>query len=240
VNVDTLLAAMPGLDRAKATSYLPLMEAAMCEHQITNEMRARMWLAQVGHESLSLRYMEEIASGAAYEGRKDLGNIYPGDGVKYKGRGPIQLTGRANYTAAGSALGLDLVNHPELASNPDTGFRVSAWWWLTHGLNPMSDTGDVTAATRRINGGYNGLSDRQSRYAAAQRLGSKVIPDCVPAAAAAAKPKPQPQYHVAVGAMSDGRQELFVEQPSGEVLHRWNQQDGSWSGWSSLGTPGKG
>ena len=237
MNVDTLLASMPGLDRATATRYLPLMEAAMCESGITNEMRARMWLAQVGHESVSLRYMEEIASGAAYEGRSDLGNTQPGDGVKYKGRGPIQLTGRANYTAAGNALGLDLVNHPELASNPDTGFRVSAWWWLTHGLNPISDTGDVSAATRRINGGYNGLSDRQSRYARARGLGAKVIPACGPAAPP--KPKPAPQAHVAVTAMKDGRQELFVEQPSGEVLHRWVKQDGSWSGWSSLGTPGK-
>jgi predicted chitinase len=235
MNVDTLLAAMPGLDRATATRYLPLMEAAMCEHKITNDSRAKMWLAQVGHESVSLRYMEEIASGAAYEGRKDLGNIYPGDGVKYKGRGPIQLTGRANYTAAGQALGLDLVNHPELASNPDTGFRVSAWWWLTHGLNEISDTNDVMAATRRINGGYNGLSDREARYARVKAL-PRVTPDCVPAVA---KPAAQPpKGDIAVAEMKDGRLEVFVETSAGEVLHRWNTTGGAWSGWSSLGTPG--
>lgn len=235
MNVDTLMSAMPGLDRATATSYLPLMEAAMREHKITTEARARMWLAQVGHESLSLRYMEEIASGAAYEGRKDLGNTQPGDGVKYKGRGPIQLTGRANYTSAASALGLDLVNRPELASQPAIGFRVSAWWWLTHGLNEISDTGDVIAATRRINGGLNGLSDRQSRYDRARSLGSKVIPGGAPAPAA----PPASRESVAVGEMKDGRFEVFVESDSGEVLHRWNTTGGAWSGWSSLGTPGK-
>lgn len=239
MNVDTLLAAMPGLDRATATRYLPLMEAAMCESGITTEMRARMWLAQVGHESVSLRYMEEIASGAAYEGRTDLGNTHAGDGVRYKGRGPIQLTGRANYTAAGNALGLDLVNHPEFASNPATGFRVSAWWWRTHGLNEISDTGDVLAATRRINGGYNGLDDRQARYARVKALGSKVVPNCGPPPKPPAPKIKENKDNVVVG-IRDGRHTVFVQLASGEVKHRWTMPGGRWSKWSSLGTPGKG
>ena len=189
MNVDTLLAAMPGLSRPLATEYLPLMEAAMREFQITSEARARMWLAQVGHESVSLRYFEEIASGAAYEGRRDLGNTQPGDGRRFKGRGPIQLTGRSNYTIAGRALGLDLVGRPELAAQPRHAFRVSAWWWQTHGLNQISDTGDVVAATRRINGGLNGLADRQARYIRIRALGARVIPG---AAAPAATPTPAP------------------------------------------------
>ena len=176
MNVDTLIQAMPGLDHDTARKYLPFMEQAMNEFQINNPARAQMWLAQVGHESGSLRYMEEIASGAAYEGRKDLGNTQPGDGRKYKGRGPIQLTGRANYAAAGKALNLDLINNPQLAAEPRNAFRVSAWWWWQHGLNPIADRRDVTGATRRINGGYNGLTDRQSRYHEATALGNAVLP----------------------------------------------------------------
>jgi predicted chitinase len=175
VNVDTLLAAMPGLSRNDATRYLPLMEAAMAEYQITSEMRSRMWLAQVGHESLSLKYFEEIASGAAYEGRKDLGNTQPGDGEKYKGRGPIQITGRYNYDESGRKLKLPLIDQPKMAADPPHAFRVSAEWWKSHGLNEISDTGDVVAATKRINGGTNGLSDRQSRYELARKLGPAVI-----------------------------------------------------------------
>jgi predicted chitinase len=175
VNVDTLLATMPGLSRKDAERYLPLMEAAMRENDVTNEMRARMWLAQVGHESGSLVYFEELASGAAYEGRADLGNTQPGDGKKYKGRGPIQVTGRSNYTNAGNGLRLPLVDKPEMAADPTHAFRVSGWWWKANGLNPISDTGDVVAATKRINGGTNGLSDRQSRYELARKQGSKVI-----------------------------------------------------------------
>lgn len=176
MNVDTLLAAMPGLDRATATAYLPHNDRAMVEFGITNEKRAWMWLAQTGHESLSLRYLEEIASGAAYEGRKDLGNTQPGDGVKYKGRGPIQITGRANYTKAAGALGVDLVNRPQLAAEPQYAFRVSGWWWAAHGLNAIADTGSVRDATKRINGGYNGLADREDRYARCKRLGSAALP----------------------------------------------------------------
>ncbi len=180
MDVATLVAAMPGLTTAKATEYLTPMEAAMAEFGITSELRSRMWLAQVGHESLSLRYFEEIASGAAYEGRKDLGNTQPGDGVRFKGRGPIQLTGRANYTTAGNALKLPLVTNPPMAADPKYAFRISAWWWEAHGLNPISDAADVTAATRRINGGLNGLADRQSRYDRARALGKAVIPGAPP------------------------------------------------------------
>ena len=186
MNVDTLCTAMPGLSRPLATQYLPPMEAAMREFGITNVHRCRMWLAQVGHESVSLRYFEEIASGQAYEGRADLGNTQPGDGKRFKGRGPIQLTGRANYTAAGKALGLPLVANPAMAAQPAHAFRVSAWWWNAHGLNPISDRDDVQAATRRINGGLNGLADRTARYNRIKPLGNAVL------VGGAAAPPPAP------------------------------------------------
>lgn len=235
MNVDTLLAAMPGLTRTLANGYLPPMEIAQREHQITSELRSRMWLAQVGHESLSLRYFEEIASGAAYEGRNDLGNTQPGDGMKYKGRGPIQVTGRYNYTAAAQALGLDLVNRPELAADPEHAFRVSAWWWATHGLNEISDTADVVAATRRINGGLNGLDDRQTRYARCKGLGAKVVVD----AGAGSKP-PTEEEIVSVSAVVNGAGALhvFVEAKNGSIWYTWQRKgETSWQGGKAGAAP---
>jgi predicted chitinase len=176
MNVATLVRVMPGLTTAKAQAYLGPMEAAMRERGITTRARAAMWLAQVGHESVSLRYFEEIASGRAYCGRRDLGNTQPGDGPRFKGRGPIQLTGRFNYTKAAAALNLPLVAQPTLAAQPKYAFRVSAWWWWQAGLNAISDTRSVLAATKRINGGTNGLADRQARYTRCWALGNAVLP----------------------------------------------------------------
>lgn len=213
MNVDTLLAAMPGLARSTATSYLPFMEAAQREFGVTNQLRCYMWLAQVGHESASLKYMEEIASGAAYEGRLDLGNTQPGDGVRFKGRGPIQLTGRANYTAAGNALNLPLVSNPPMAAQPQYAFRVSAWWWWSHGLNAISDTGDVVAATRRINGGTNGLADRQSRYTKCRGLGAAVLPGEV-----TPSPPPEPEDKEMIISSTPSGKGYIVVKPDGAVF----------------------
>jgi predicted chitinase len=174
MDIATFTSAMPGLSESKARAYLGPMEAAMREYQITSEMRSAMWLAQVGHESVSLVYFEEIASGAAYEGRRDLGNTQPGDGVRFKGRGPIQLTGRSNYANAGNALHLPLVSNPPMAADPRYAFRISAWWWGNHGLNSYADRGDVLGATRVINGGTNGLDNRRSRYNHIRTLGARV------------------------------------------------------------------
>lgn len=99
-----------------------------------------------------------------YGYRKRLGNIHPGDGAKYIGRGFIQLTGRANYQAAGAALNLDLVNHPELAESPEVAARVAVWFWQTRRIGALARAGDVTETTFRINGGKIGLHDRARRY----------------------------------------------------------------------------
>ncbi|MEW6735838.1 MAG: glycoside hydrolase family 19 protein, partial [Acidobacteriota bacterium] len=104
------------------------------------------------------------ADGAAYEGRLDLGNIKPGDGRRYKGRGPIQLTGRSNYRAAGQALGIDLESNPERAADLDVGFRIAGWYWRTRGLNEFADQGNFDEITRRINGGLNGKASRDAYY----------------------------------------------------------------------------
>jgi predicted chitinase len=177
MNARTLQRAMPGLPTDNAREYAPLVNTAMREGRITTRARAAAFLAQLGHESGSLRWMEELASGAAYEGRLDLGNTQPGDGRRYKGRGPIQLTGRANYRAAGKALGLPLEDNPKMAARPAVGFRTAVWYWTTRGLNPLADRGDFKGITRRINGGYNGLSDREHRHGICLALGPSILPE---------------------------------------------------------------
>ena len=175
----------------------------MSQYGIDTPLRAAHFLAQAGHESAHFRTLYEYASGAAYEGRKDLGNIYKGDGVRYKGRGIFQLTGRANYRAYGSILGLDLENNPELAADPETSVRVACEYWKQKGLNGWADRDDVNEITRRINGGYNGLQDRKNALARAKAiLGASAFSapakpsppiEAIPDAPIAATP-PEPWY----------------------------------------------
>jgi len=151
-------------------NYLDDLNKAMVEAEINTPLRVAAFLAQLAHESGEFRYMEELASGEAYEGRKDLGNTQKGDGKRYKGRGPIQLTGRSNYRLAGAALHLDLEGLPELAATPAVGFRVAGWYWTTHGCNALADAGNFLGITKKINGGTNGLSDREKYYKVAKTV----------------------------------------------------------------------
>ncbi len=170
ISAGQLKAIMPNLSDADANRYLPYLNAAMAEGHINTPQRQAAFLAQLAHESGQLRYFEEIASGAAYEGRRDLGNTQPGDGVRFKGRGPIQLTGRSNYAAASAALGVDLVNNPGLAATPQMGFRIAQWFWNSRGLNSYADAGNFDAITYRVNGGYNGKAARDAYYARARQV----------------------------------------------------------------------
>lgn len=146
--------------------------------------RIAMWVAQIGEESGGLRWMEEIASGAEYEGRSDLGNTQPGDGVRFKGRGPIQVTGRHNYTNLSQwAYQKQLVPSPtffvdqpaQLASDR-YGFIGVTWYWTTQReLNRASDDSNVLEATHMINGGEHGLADRRSRYERAINMGDRLL-----------------------------------------------------------------
>lgn len=164
-----LKAIMPGVSDQKVLEALPHLNRAMREANINTPRRQAMFLAQLGHESGGLKWMEELSSGEQYEGRRDLGNVHRGDGVRFKGRGPIQLTGRANYAKAGEALGMDLVNNPTRVSNVDVGFRTAAWYWKDKGLNAPSDRGDVSGATRLINPGMRHLQDRAAYFERAKR-----------------------------------------------------------------------
>lgn len=173
VTDDELRQIMPNCAATKRADYLPFIQQAMQEFQITSYLREAAFLAQLAHESGELRYLEEIASGAAYEGRKDLGNTQPGDGKRYKGRGPIQLTGRANYQKYGDLLDLDLINNPTMAATPQVGFRIAGQFWKLNGLNPLADQQNFKEITKRINGGYNGLVDRTMYYDRAKRVLSR-------------------------------------------------------------------
>lgn len=139
-----------------------------------NPLRLAHFLAQVAHESGNFRYMEEIwgptDAQKRYEGRKDLGNVETGDGFRYKGRGPIQITGRANYAKYGKLLGIDLEGNPAQAADPEIGIRIALEYWKQNNLNVPADADDVTRVTKRINGGVNGLDDRKAKLAKMKKL----------------------------------------------------------------------
>jgi putative chitinase len=156
--------------KGRAEKFLAPLNAAMEEFGIDTPARQAAFLAQIGHESAQLRYVRELASGEAYEGRKDLGNTSPGDGVKYKGRGLIQITGKTNYVQMMMALDLDCVEHPEVLEEPVNACRSAAWWWNNRGLNQLADKGDFLRITKVINGGTNGLADREALYKAAKNV----------------------------------------------------------------------
>ena len=154
--------------------FVPVLNAAMGHYQIVGAKRVAAFIAQIGHESGQLKYVKEIwgptAAQARYEGRKDLGNTVAGDGAKYRGRGLIQITGRANYMACGEGLGLDLIKQPELLEKPQHACMSAAWFWATRGLNTLADADQFDRITRRINGGQNGAADRQALYARALKV----------------------------------------------------------------------
>jgi predicted chitinase len=139
----------------------PITEC-MDKYEINTPLRQAHFLAQIGHESGELRYREEIASGAAYENRADLGNVEEGDGKRFKGRGLIQLTGRANYRAYSQDCGFDLLQNPRLLEE-DTNLcaDVAGWFWKRRGLNKIADADNILTITVRINGGRNGLENRK-------------------------------------------------------------------------------
>lgn len=170
----------PGVDYAALKAGY---EGAMRAANINTVRRAAMFAAQLRHESGGLRWMEEIADGSAYEWRGDLGNNYAGDGRRFKGRGPIQLTGRNNYRAFtrwinGAGISqIDFEANPHLLSEPKWGFLAAAYYWAVArpDINALSDNGDVYNVTRRINGGTNGLQARQQYYNYALGFGNRLL-----------------------------------------------------------------
>ncbi len=185
---------MPKLPQAKRQLYLPVVNKVMEIYEIDTPLRASAFLAQIAHESAELRFMEEIWGPTAQQKKYDppgdlamrLGNTQPGDGFRYRGRGPIQITGRANYKKYGDLLGVDLVGNPDLAATPQFAFSTAGLFWKRNGLNDLADVEDFITITKRINGGLNGLADRQKYYNVAKSvLGADEPADFAFAAAAA-------------------------------------------------------
>jgi putative chitinase len=170
---EQLYRSMRGLDKARAKQYLDPLNAALAEFEINTPLRVAHFLGQLAHESLDLKYWTELwgptKQQLRYEGRMDLGNVVAGDGKRFMGRGPIQTTGRANYTRVAKALQIDCVNHPELLSTPEHGFRAAALFWQDNNCNKYADADDIPGLTRVINGGQNGLADRIIRTAKAKQ-----------------------------------------------------------------------
>ena len=169
---------MPNLAQAKRALYLAALNHAMATCGVNSLLRTAAFAAQLAHESGEFRWMEEIwgptAAQLGYEPpaakAARLGNTQPGDGKRFKGRGPIQITGRFNYKRYGDLLGVDLTAKPAQAAAPEVAFLTAGLFWKTNGLNELADAQQFVAITRRINGGENGLADRQKYYERAKAV----------------------------------------------------------------------
>lgn len=157
--------------------FVAPLNAYMAQWGINTPLRVRHFIAQIAHESGRFNYVREIASGSAYDtGRLAvrLGNTpeADGDGQKYKGRGLIQVTGKANYERCSKALfgNLSLLSNPVLLEQPDNAVKSACWYWSTNGLNALADADDIVGITKRINGGTNGLEERMELYKLAKSV----------------------------------------------------------------------
>ncbi len=153
----------------RAPIFVEALNHAMSEFSIDTLLRQACFLAQIAHESGSLKYVVELASGADYEGRRDLGNTHEGDGVRFKGRGLLQITGRTNTQTCLTALGRPETDVAYLET-PMGASRSAAWYWKWQGLNDIADQGNFGTLTKKINGGYNGLDDRIKHYCRIRRV----------------------------------------------------------------------
>lgn len=176
VDAKALRVVAPWLTAKQADVLGVALGPAFAEYGIDTPARAAAAVAQFCHESAGFRTTTEFASGAEYEGRHDLGNSRPGDGVRFKGRGYIQITGRNNYAAVTRAFKHDFLARPADLATPQYAALASCWWWQSHGCSAYADHGDFRGLTRRINGGYNGLAAREQYHARALKVASKLVP----------------------------------------------------------------
>lgn len=151
----------------KNISDLVLKDLNSCldKFNINTPLRIRHFISQCSHESGCGIYIEELANGTAYENRRDLGNTCTGDGPRYKGAGYIQLTGRSNYQALANYLGdQSVMQGVDYVAN-NYPWTSAGYWWYKNNMNTLCDSGaDCITVTKRVNGGINGLADRQKYY----------------------------------------------------------------------------
>jgi predicted chitinase len=191
MDVATMRRAFPGLGTARAAELNSGLNTALRLASCTTVNRAAMFCAQVGEESISLTAPTELASGAEYEGRADLGNTHPGDGVRFKGRGFIQITGRSNYgqlsrwahTKGLAPSATYFVDHPTQLATEKYVWLGPIWYWtVARSMNHFADAKDIEGATRAVNGGLHGLADRTNRWHLCLSLGNAILPTPAPAA----------------------------------------------------------
>ena len=142
-------------------------------YHVNTPLRISHFMAQIEHESGGFKYLKELGNNTyfeKYEGRKDLGNVNKGDGLRFKGRGYIQITGRSNYTVLSKDTRIDFLNNPKLLETEANGMISALWFWNKRKLNDLADKDDVKAITKKINGGYNGLEDRISKLTKWKKL----------------------------------------------------------------------
>lgn len=169
---------LPLAKPAAVRAFLRPLIDAMAAFGINTVARQAAFLAQIGHESGQFNFLHELG-GNAYLAKYDTGKLAAqlgntpeadGDGQLYCGRGLIQITGRRNYELCGFALGVDLVQQPQLLEQPLFAALSAAWYWHNNGLNELADKGAFDAITRRINGGQNGRDDRRAIWARAGQI----------------------------------------------------------------------
>lgn len=186
VTLEQLRAICPITPASRLAVFVDPLNDTFDEFSIDTMARQAAFLAQVAHESGGFRFVREIASGDAYEGAERLGNTQPGDGRRFKGRGLIQVTGRRNYGNCAHALGLPLLEQPELLEEPLNAARSAGWFWTVGAglnlgraakaygvpvgvnLNDLADAGDFQGITLAVNGGMNGSDDRLAHFERAQ------------------------------------------------------------------------
>lgn len=166
------LAQATGARIDRSQTFQPIIDNAAQDFEINTPARMAAFLAQVGHESGGLHWLNEIwgptPAQSRYEGRADLGNTQEGDGFKYRGRGLIQITGRGNYQRCSDALATDFIGDPDQLAQPEYAVRSAMWFWRSHGLNELADAGQFERITKIINGGLNGEDQRLALYEAAK------------------------------------------------------------------------
>lgn len=191
VTAATLLA-IGGVNTTAARQHVDMIDDSlpglMDQFAINTPLRISHFLAQCAHESDSFNALEEYASGRAYEGRTDLGNVHPGDGVLYKGRGVIMVTGRANYRTFTAWMrsfnpnAPDFEAHPELLDDREWASWSAIWYWDVKHLNVLADRDDLRGITKIVNGGYNGYADRAAKLVRAKAIFAKAAGDAIAAA----------------------------------------------------------
>ncbi len=187
----TTLLAIGGVNTAAARLHVDMIDdnlpGLMERFEINSPLRISHFLAQCAHESDSFNALEEYASGRAYEGRADLGNVRPGDGVRYKGRGLIMVTGRANYRSFAAWMRTEITGAPDFEAQPELlddkewASYSAIWFWTVKRINVVADRDDLRAVTKIVNGGYNGYADRAAKLARAKAIFAKAVADAVTA-----------------------------------------------------------